>query len=201
MGGFKMIDDIKRQLKESAELTRRIQEQMSERIEVVSQVIISSLKKNKKIMLCGCGGSAADCQHIAAEFINKFRFDRNPLPAISFATDTSALTSISNDSHFDYAFKRQVEALAIKGDVLIAISTSGNSRSIINAAEKAQEKGVIVIGLTGQSGGKLKDKCDYLLNVPSNDTPRIQEGHITIAHIICDIVEREMFMDKNETSH
>ena len=144
-------------------------------------------------MLCGNGGSAAQCQHIADEFINKYKKQRKALPAISLTTDTSNLTAIGNDINFNAIFSKQIEALGNEGDLLFALSTSGNSKNVLQAIDEAKKKGMKIIGLTGESGGEMADKCDILLNVPSKDTGRIQESHITILHIICDIVEMTMF--------
>ena len=187
---LKFIDDY---LMESARVKQLVIKKLDKKIEEVSHLIVSALKRGNKLLLCGCGGSAADCQHIAGEFINRFKSERAALPAISLTTDSSVLTCISNDYSFDKVFSRQLEALAKRGDVLIAITTSGNSRSVINAAIAAREKGVKVVALTGETGGAIKGFADYLLNVPSKDTPIIQEAHISIAHIICYIVEKEYF--------
>jgi len=159
----------------------------------ISDVIITCLKHNHKVLLCGNGGSAADCQHIAGDFINRFNYDRDSLPAIALTTDTSILTCISNDSSFNYVFSKQIDALGQEGDVLIAISTSGNSGNILEAISSAKQKKLLVVGFTGKSGGKMKNLCNLLFAAPSEQTPRIQECHIAGAHIICDVVESEMF--------
>lgn len=152
-----------------------------------------SVKRGKgKLLICGNGGSAADSQHIAAEFVSRFMFDRPSLPAMALTTDTSALTAIGNDYGFDMLFSRQVESLGHEGDVLIGISTSGNSINVIKAVEVAKEKGVVTVALSGNKG-KLKDICDYVLAVPSDSTPHIQESHITIGHMICNLVENELY--------
>jgi len=162
-------------------------------IKEMSLAIIESYQNKKKLILFGNGGSAADAQHIAAELVNKFELERMALPAIALTTDTSILTSIANDYDYSKVFARQVEALAEEGDVVIGISTSGSSLSVIKGIEVAKEKGAKTIGLTGKNGGKLARAADLVLKVPSNDTPRIQEAHITILHIICYLIEKELF--------
>lgn len=161
-------------------------------IETVSKIIdeiVSALKRGRKILLCGNGGSAADAQHFAAELVGKFRKIRKALSAVSLTVNTSILTSIGNDFSFDDVFKRQVEAIGKKGDILIAISTSGNSKNVIEAVEQAKKMGIFTIGFTGKDGGKLAEICDIVVKVPSSSTPRIQEMHITLFHAICGIVE------------
>tara|TARA_B100000787_G_scaffold29110_1_gene19373 strand:+ start:15815 stop:16402 length:588 start_codon:yes stop_codon:yes gene_type:complete len=155
-------------------------------------VIAEAMTLGNKLMICGNGGSAADSQHIAAEFTGRFIEDRKPLPAISLTTDTSALTCISNDYSYDNVFSRQVEALASPGDVLMVISTSGNSSNLISAAKYAATNGVTVIGLLGRDGGNLSGLCDYSIVVPSDITARIQEAHIIIGHTICGGVEQSL---------
>ncbi len=161
-------------------------------IETVSKIIdeiVSALKRGRKILLCGNGGSAADAQHFAAELVGKFRKIRKALSAVSLTVNTSILTSIGNDFSFDDVFKRQVEAIGKEGDILIAISTSGNSKNVIEAVEQAKKMGIFTIGFTGKDGGKLAEICDIVVKVPSSSTPRIQEMHITLFHAICGIVE------------
>jgi D-sedoheptulose 7-phosphate isomerase len=162
--------------------------------------IIQCFERENKLMLCGNGGSAADAQHIAAEFINRFRFDRPPLPALALTTDPSILTSISNDSAFDCIFSRQVEAIARSGDILSAISTSGFSVNVLKALDAAKAKGVITVGFTGERGREIMAaKCDYCLIVPSSDTARIQECHEFVWHVICGIVEEKIFLSKSHS--
>lgn len=151
-----------------------------------------SLKTGGKLMLCGNGGSAADCQHLAAELTGRFVKDRLPLAAIALTTDTSAITCISNDYSFDEVFARQVQGLGRNGDVLLAISTSGNSRNVIRAVEEARASGIYVIGLLGREGGALNEMCDVAIVVPSQVTARIQETHILIGHSICGIIEQKL---------
>ncbi|MEM1804198.1 MAG: D-sedoheptulose 7-phosphate isomerase [Desulfurococcaceae archaeon] len=162
-------------------------------IENVAKEVVETFKKGGKVLLCGNGGSAADAQHIAAELSGRFYKDREPLFAEALHVNTSYLTAVANDYSYDEVFSRLVKAKGKPGDILIGISTSGNSPNIIKAIETANQIGLITVGLTGQTGGKMKDLCKYLINVPSTDTPRIQEAHITIGHIICEIVEKELF--------
>ena len=186
---------IKSRLQESA----RMKEEILDNIETVkiiakiAEVIIEAYRKGKKVILFGNGGSAADAQHIAAELVGKYYLERAPLPAIALTVNTSSLTAIGNDYSFAQVFAKQLEALGEAGDVAIGISTSGNSENVLEALKVAKKKGLITIGFTGKKGGKLKDIVDYCLHIPGNDTPRIQEGHITVGHIICEIVERELF--------
>jgi D-sedoheptulose 7-phosphate isomerase len=162
-------------------------------ISKVAQEIINAFKMDKKVLLCGNGGSAADAQHIAAELSGRFYIDREPLFAEALHVNTSYLTAVANDYSYDEVFSRLVKAKGRPGDILIGISTSGNSKNVIKAIESANEIGMITVGMTGKGGGKMKGICKYLIAVPSQDTPRIQEAHITIGHIICEIVERELF--------
>lgn len=160
----------------------------------ISQSIVQCFQRSNKLLLCGNGGSAADAQHVAAEFINRFRFDRPALPAIALTTDTSILTAIGNDSTFDFVFFRQIEALAAKGDILVGISTSGSSVNVLNALDAARAKGVITVGFTGEKGREtMSAKCDHCVIVPSVDTARIQEAHEFIWHFICGTVEERLF--------
>lgn len=154
---------------------------------------VSALKSGNKLLFAGNGGSAADAQHWAGELVSRFYYDRPGLSAIALTTDTSILTAIGNDYGYDYTFARQVEALGRSGDVFVTISTSGNSPNIIRAAEAARERRVAVIGFTGQSGGKLAPLCDICFRVPSTETPRIQEGHEFLGHLLCALIEAQMF--------
>ena len=163
-------------------------------ISVITNRIIDCFKLGNKILLCGNGGSAADAQHVAAEFINRFRFDRPALPAIALTTDSSILTCIGNDSSFKNIFSRQVEALGVKGDILVGISTSGRSANVLKALEAAHNKGLTTIGFTGEKGrGTMNTKCDHCIIVPSDETARIQECHEFIWHVICGAVEDQLF--------
>lgn len=163
-------------------------------ISTITEHMIACFQKGNKLLLCGNGGSAADAQHIAAEFINRFRFDRSALPAIALTTDSSILTCLGNDSAFENIFSRQVEALGAKGDILVGISTSGHSANVLKALEVARTKGLITIGFTGEKGRELMNtKCDYCLVIPSSETARIQECHEFVWHVICNAVEEELF--------
>lgn len=179
-------------LDESIRIKNELKKQTS-LIVKVSNLIIKAYRNNKKIILFGNGGSAADAQHIAAEFVGKFYKDRESLPALAFHTNTSIITAIANDYGYEYVFERQVSSLVNEGDIVFGISTSGNSLNVIKGLEKAKEKGAITIGLTGQKENNIEKVADYCIRIPSNDTPRIQEGHITIGHIICYLVEKELF--------
>lgn len=158
-------------------------------------VIIGAYKAGKKTLLAGNGGSAADAQHIAGEFVARFYFDRPGIPSIALTTDSSIVTAIGNDYGYEYLFARQVQAMGNEGDIFIGISTSGNSPNIIKALDMCSEKGIFTIGLTGSTGGKMDEKCDICIKVPSNETPRIQEAHILIGHIICCAVEDTLFSE------
>ncbi len=178
---------------ESADLKRAFIEENVDNLHSVFLEIAERLKEGKKVLLCGNGGSAADAQHIAAELVGRFRVDRKPLPAIALTTDTSILTSVSNDYSFNEVFRRQVEAIGEEGDVLIAISTSGNSENVNLAVEEAKVRKLLTVGLTGKDGGRLKEIADRVIHVKSTSTPRIQEVHITVGHVMCDFIERYLF--------
>lgn len=162
-------------------------------IEAVAEVIVKALREGKRILWCGNGGSAADAQHLAAELSGRFYYDRPPLNSEAMHCNTSYLTAVANDYGYDLIYSRMIDGACKPGDVLVGISTSGNSKNICNAFRKARELGVITIAMTGASGGEMKELADFLLNVPSTDTPRIQESHIMLGHIICEIVEARMF--------
>jgi len=166
-------------------------------VEAAAQACIASLKQGGKILLAGNGGSAADAQHIAGEFVSRFAFDRLGLPAIALTTDTSILTAIGNDYGYEKLFARQVQALGQKGDIFIGYSTSGKSPNVLLAFEEARARGLVCIGLTGNRGGSMRELCEYLLEVPSADTPKIQEGHLVLGHILCGLVENAMFKAPN----
>ncbi len=181
------------ELEEHNRVIEKILSNQTEKINEIAQLIINCYKNGNKVILFGNGGSAADAQHIAAELVGQYKLKRKSLPAIALTTNTSILTSIANDYGFDKIFERQIESMVEKGDMAIGISTSGNSENIIKGILKAKERGAKTIAFTGKSGGKLKDIADILLNIPSDNTPRIQEVHITIGHIICGIVENQIF--------
>lgn len=186
---------LENSLKESAETKLSMVNACKDDILKAAEAIKNAFSKGGKLMLCGNGGSAADSQHIAAEFVIRLSHDlhRPAMPAIALTTDTSALTAASNDLGFENAFARTIEGIGQEGDVLIAISTSGRSPNIIKAVEKAKEKKIFTIGLLGGNGGTLKSITDLNIIIPSSNTQRIQEGHITVGHIICEIVERELY--------
>jgi len=162
-------------------------------IEQLTTLCVSCFQQDGKLLFCGNGGSAADAQHLAAEFSGRFYFDRPPLYAEALHVNTSYLTAVGNDYGYDETYARMVKAMGRKGDILFAMSTSGNSANILRAVAVAREQGMTIIGFTGQTGGQLAAYCDYLLAVPSQDTPRIQECHMLVGHLICELVERELF--------
>ena len=186
------MDRVKNLLNISADLKKTVAETLSSEILDAAQKIQDRLESGGKLMLMGNGGSAADAQHIAAELVGRFKKERKAMPALALTVDTSSLTAIGNDYGFDTIFERQVEALANKNDAVIGISTSGNSENIIRAVNKANSIGAFTIGLLGNDGGKLKDAVNLPIIIPSNDTARIQEVHITIGHIICEIIEEDL---------
>lgn len=181
--------EIRRALTESADLKRRIAEEMASDIARAAQMMTDCLRAGGTIAFCGNGGSAADAQHLAGEIVGRFRRERPGFAGLALTTDTSILTAIANDYGFDLVYARQVEGLLNAGDLLVAISTSGNAANCCLAAAKAREKGVATIALTGAAGGKLAEICDLCLKVPHGVTARIQEAHITIGHILCGLVE------------
>lgn len=184
-GIIKASIDTKQQVLQNTALLKTVEECIS--------VLVTAFKNGNKVLFCGNGGSAADAQHLAAEFSGRFYTDRDALPAEALHCNTSYMTAVANDYSYDVVYSRIVKGIANKGDVLVGLSTSGNSKNIINAFEAAREKGVTTIAFTGDSGGKMKPISDYLINVPSSDTPRIQESHIMLGHIICQLVEEQYF--------
>jgi D-sedoheptulose 7-phosphate isomerase len=194
-----MQEKIINQIKNSAELKQKLldSQDILTAIEAAANAIISAFRNKKKLLLAGNGGSAADAQHLAAEFVNRFEIDRPGLPAIALTTDTSIITAVGNDSSFDRIFARQVEALGVHGDVFIGISTSGTSQNLVEALNACRKHKITTIGLTGIYGGQMKDLCDICIKVPSGETPRIQEVHILAGHIICNLVEEELFGRQN----
>jgi D-sedoheptulose 7-phosphate isomerase len=183
---------IARSLDESAGVKKAIAREMLGEIESMANLIIDAYKKGGKVVLCGNGGSAADAQHIAGELVGQFMVKRQAFPAIALTTNSSVITALANDYGYDAVFSRQVEALVNSRDVVIGISTSGNSPNIFMAIKMAKIKGAVTIALTGGTGGKLNGEADLVLVVPTDSTPRIQEAHITIGHIVCELVEREL---------
>lgn len=190
---MKYDDIIKNTFNETIVAMKHSSTKLQDDISNVAEGIISTLKAGGKLMLCGCGGSAADAQHMAAELVVRFEKDREPCSAIALSTDTSILTAVSNDYSFDKVYEKQVKALGKQGDILLAISTSGNSEAVLNAALAASSKGIRVYSLLGKDGGKLKDISDLSIIVPFDITARVQEIHSVIIHIICKIVEDEFF--------
>ena len=184
-------------LRESADIKRQLAKEAVDEIIGATETIQKALKAGKKILLFGNGGSAADSQHIAAEFINRYAIDRKSLPAIALTTDSSVITSIANDFSFTEVFSRQIEGLASKGDVVWGLTTSGKSQNVIKAFETAGKMELKSIAFTGKNTSKLKDTVNHLIKVPSASTQRIQESHITIAHIICELVENLMFSQES----
>ena len=193
-----MKSKIAETLQNSAQVKLHTLEALGDTIWNAALVMGMALGQGGKLLFCGNGGSAADAQHLAAEFVVRFTYDRRPLPAIALTTDSSILTATGNDYDFDQVFRRQVQALGQRGDVLVAISTSGNSPNVLAAAEAAREQGVRVIAMTGTNGGQLAALADVLVNVPSAVTARIQEAHITIGHIWCDLVQEMMMQADSE---
>ena len=186
---------IKERIAESilVKQTVLLDEKLLDTIQKVADITTIAFKADKKILLCGNGGSASDAQHIAAELSGRYYLDREPLYAEALHTNTSAVTAIANDYGYDEVFARLVKSKGRQGDILFALSTSGNSPGIINAIKAAKERFMLVVGMTGGNGGKMNGNCDYLIRVPSIDTPRIQECHILIGHIICELVETVIF--------
>jgi len=187
-----LMGAIKRVFVEGIKLRELSAEMCSESIRDAVICIVEAMKRGNKLLIAGNGGSAADAQHIAAEMVGRFYRERKGLPAVALSTDTSILTSVGNDYGFENIFSRQVEAIGKRGDVFLGISTSGNSENIVRAVQKASSMGITTIALTGEGGGKLRDMVDILIAIPSSSTPRIQELHITVGHIICELVEQSM---------
>lgn len=188
MKASSIIEDsinVKRKILQDVELLLRIQRS--------AQVMASAFEQDKKVLFCGNGGSAADAQHIAAELSGRFKKERRALYAEALHVNSSYLTAVGNDYGFDAVYSRMVEAAGRTGDVLVAISTSGNSQNVLKAIETARKQGMVIIGMSGENGGKMQNLCDFLINVPSESTPRIQEAHITIGHIWCEIIEEILF--------
>ena len=186
---------IQDRIRESIEAKQRLlsSEPLLQTIEQVTDVMVSALRNGNKILFCGNGGSAADAQHLAAEFSGRFYLNRKALPAEALHCNTSYLTAVANDYSFDVVYARLISGIGVAGDVVVGLSTSGNSVNILNALVAAKENGMTTVAFTGEGGGKMKGVADYLLNVPSNNTPRIQESHILAGHIICELAEAEFF--------
>lgn len=168
-------------------------EALLSRLEQVVTACVQTFRSGGKVLFCGNGGSAADAQHLAAELSGRFYVDREPLYAEALHVNTSFVTAVANDYHYDEVYARMVRAVGRAGDVLFAMSTSGNSKNVLRAIEDAKKLDMIVVGMTGESGGKMRDWCDYLLNIPSQDTPRIQEAHMLLGHLLCELIEKQVF--------
>lgn len=186
----KVIDET---FNEHSRLLKNTLEKHKKEILLTSKIIVKCFRNGGKVILFGNGGSAADSQHLAAEFVGRFLIERKSLPAIAFTANSSIVTAIGNDYGYDVIFKRQVESLVNKNDVVIAISTSGNSKNVIEGLKTARKKGTFTVGLSGKGGGRMADMVDVLIDIPTVSTPRIQEMHILVGHIICDLVEKKMF--------
>jgi D-sedoheptulose 7-phosphate isomerase len=190
-----MTEKIQQIITESITVKQHLlqDEVLLQKINNCVSLITTAFKAGNKVLFCGNGGSAADAQHLAAEFSGRFYKDRKALPSEALHCNTSYLTAVANDYSYDVIYSRLLEGIGNKGDVIVGISTSGNSKNIINAFDVAKQNGIITIAFTGNTGGKMKDGCDVLINVPSTNTPRIQESHILIGHIICELVEENLF--------
>ena len=193
------MDKIKGIVQASIDTKQRVlgNEVLLKTIAATIDVIVNAFRDGKRVYFCGNGGSAADAQHLAAEFSGRFYKDRKALPAEALHCYTSYLTAVANDYSFDDIYSRLIDGIGAEGDVLVGLSTSGNSANIFKACETARKKGMITVGFTGESGGKLRSVCDHLVNIPSTDTPRIQESHIMVGHIICQLVEEKYFKPLN----
>jgi D-sedoheptulose 7-phosphate isomerase len=189
------MDKIRDIIKSSIDTKQKLlqDEVLLKTITITIDVIVNAFRDGKRVYFCGNGGSAADAQHLAAEFSGRFYKDRKALPAEALHCNTSYLTAVANDYSFDDIYSRLIDGIGEKGDVLVGLSTSGNSVNILKAFETARKKGMITVGFTGESGGKIRALCDHLINIPSADTPRIQETHIMVGHIICQLVEEKYF--------
>lgn len=193
-----MLNKIKDIVADSIKVKQQIwaDEILLRKVEAVVEVITKAFQQGNKVLFCGNGGSAADAQHLAAEFSGRFYIDRDALPAEALHANTSYLTAVANDYSYDVIYSRLIKGLGNPGDVLVGLSTSGNSKNIVLAFEQAKINGMITVGFTGEGGGKLKAVSDYLIPVPSADTPRIQESHILLGHIICQLVEEKYFSER-----
>jgi D-sedoheptulose 7-phosphate isomerase len=189
------MDKIKSIIKSSIEVKNKIllDDKLLQTVKDCVNILLTAFKNGNKVLFCGNGGSAADAQHLAAELSGRFYMDRDALAAEALHCNTSYITAIGNDYGYDVIYSRLIKGIGNEGDILVGLSTSGNSKNILNAFTTAKEKGMVTIGFTGESGGKLKKLADYLINVPSDDTPRIQESHIMIGHIICQLTEEQYF--------
>ncbi len=194
------MERIKKIIQESINVKENIlnDERLLLAVNDAVNIMVNAFEKGNKVLFCGNGGSASDAQHLAAELTGRFYTDRDALPAEALHSNTSYLTAVANDYSYDVIYSRLIKGIGKPGDVLVGLSTSGNSKNIVNAFEVAREKKMLTIGFTGSTGGKMKKLSDVLINVPSDDTPRIQESHITLGHIICQFVEEIYFRDRND---
>ena len=188
-----MKEEIRLQIRSHCEVMAAVERDLTPAIENAAMLLAECFRRGNKLLVMGNGGSAADAQHLAAEIVGRFKLERRALPAIALTTDSSILTAVGNDYGFESIFSRQVEAHAVAGDVVVGISTSGNSPNVQLALQRAAEAGCRTVALLGKDGGTIKGVAELSITVPSHDTPRVQEGHITIIHILCDLVERELF--------
>ena len=188
-------DLIKKNIKDSLKIKKELleNETLIKQIVEIADLIIKAFKTEKKLLFCGNGGSAADAQHLAAEFSGRYYLNRAPLHAEALHTDTSFMTAVANDFSFYEVYFRLIKGIGKDGDILIGMSTSGNSKNVTKALEQAKKQGLITIGFTGKKGGEMNNHCDLIINIPSNDTPRIQECHLMLGHAICELVEKELF--------
>lgn len=193
-----MKENILAQLNESSTLKQRIAESCADDIEHIAQLLISCFQNNGSVYFCGNGGSFTDAHHIVGELVGRYGYDRAGLPAFVLGAGVAAMTAIGNDYGYDQVFSREAQAACKKGDVLVGLSTSGNSQNVVLAIEAAKQNGATTIGWCGEKQGKLDDLCDLVLHIPSPHTPRIQEGHITVGHIVCDLVEKALFPKTQE---
>ena len=193
-----MVPHIKKQIATSIQIKQQIlqDESLLKQIAAVADHCVLAFRLGHKVLFCGNGGSAADAQHLAAELSGRFYFDRPPLFAEALHVNSSFTTAVANDYSFEYIYSRMLHAVGRKGDVLFALSTSGNSPNIVQAVGAAKKLGISTVGLTGNTGGKLLDQCDFLIRIPSQDTPRIQECHMLVGHLICELIEAEIFGEK-----
>jgi D-sedoheptulose 7-phosphate isomerase len=192
-----MKDRMKAAFLAHREVMEALERELGPKMMQLADLLVDTFRNGKKLLVMGNGGSAADAQHLAGEIVGRFRLERRGLPAIALSTDTSILTAVGNDYGFDAVFSRQVEALAQEGDLVIGISTSGSSPNVLSALRLAREMGCRTVGLLGKDGGTIRHQVDVDLTVPGQDTPRIQEGHITIIHILCELVEEALFGEKD----
>jgi D-sedoheptulose 7-phosphate isomerase len=192
-----MKDRMKAAFHSHREVLEALERELGPKMILVAELLVDTFRNGNKLLVMGNGGSAADAQHLAGEIVGRFKLERRGLPAIALSTDTSILTAVANDYGFDAIFSRQVEALAREGDAVIGISTSGSSSNVLSALRLAREMGCRTVGLLGKDGGSIREMVDLDLTVPGHDTPRIQEGHITIIHILCELVEEALFGEKD----